>query len=70
VLGIAMIEVPFETSKLVPVFLHRGKTHFGDEYWPEKYGELLILPPGVSDKDRADALKSKWRAGRSAEYES
>jgi len=58
VLGVAFIEIPFETPKLAPIFLFEGKTHFGDEFWnSDKHGELVILPPGVSDNERANALK-------------
>ena len=60
-MGIALIEVPFETPDLVPVFLHQGKSHFGDESWNagECGAELLILARGINDSERADALKNK-----------
>ena len=57
VLAVALIQCAFEAPKLVPVFLHLGKTHFGNELWcADKHGELLILPPGISDSESADAL--------------
>src|SRR5215469_8520407 len=60
VLAVALIQCSFEVPKLVPVFLHEGQTHFGDELWSaDKHGELVILPLVVSDEDSADAITSK-----------
>ena len=60
VVAVALIQCSFEAPKLVPVFLHEGQTHFGDELWSaDKHGELVILPPGVSDNERANALKRR-----------